>query len=581
MNTDRCNRFILSRLIISILFFYISLPALAVTKSDSLKISSGWHAPLNIPASLSANYGELRGGHFHAGIDLRVGGVVGEPVLAVKEGFVSRILVSSSGYGNALYITHTDGKVSVYGHLHDFISEIADYVKKEQYAKESFRVNIYLAKDEIKIEAGQKIGRAGNTGSSGGPHLHLEIREGEAAPLNIISRGYISVKDNIAPQFNSIAFYSYSDTSGVIETTLLRKIRGSVKEIIELPERSFIGIEANDRQNGTHSKLAIEEYRLYLDDQEIWSFKTGEFLYSESGYINSVIDYEQYLTSKANILKTFIEPGNILGHKYRTSSRGLIELGDDKTHKLRVEIYDEHGNRSSRIFNIKRKKESLAVSDILSGDKIFIPWFKPNYIIKDGFNLYLPVASIYRSIWLNVSSKSAVGGENSGIFSDIWSIHTPLTPMHRSGYLKIEANVPDSLQSKALFANVSLSGSLSAAGGYYKDGYVCGNIGSFGDYCVTVDTIPPIITPRFKSSSKTVTSRSLDFTIRDEFSGINSYRAEIDGKWILAEFDQKSRKLSVILDKDIVKKGKESELVLTVTDNKGNTSQHKYKFVWK
>ena len=65
--------------------------------------------PLDVAMSLSGNYGELRSNHFHGGIDFRVGGVVGAPIYATESGYVSRITIGPSGYGNALYITHPNG----------------------------------------------------------------------------------------------------------------------------------------------------------------------------------------------------------------------------------------------------------------------------------------------------------------------------------------------------------------------------------------------------------------------------------------------------------------------------------------
>jgi murein DD-endopeptidase MepM/ murein hydrolase activator NlpD len=87
--------------------------------------------PLDVTMSLSGNYGELRSNHFHGGIDFRVGGVVGAPIYATERGYISRITVGPSGYGNAIYITHPNGYVSVYGHMHCFADHIAKYVREK------------------------------------------------------------------------------------------------------------------------------------------------------------------------------------------------------------------------------------------------------------------------------------------------------------------------------------------------------------------------------------------------------------------------------------------------------------------
>ena len=45
-----------------------------------------FQAPLNIPLALSGTFGELRGNHFHAGLDIKTQGTEGLPVLPPAEG---------------------------------------------------------------------------------------------------------------------------------------------------------------------------------------------------------------------------------------------------------------------------------------------------------------------------------------------------------------------------------------------------------------------------------------------------------------------------------------------------------------
>ena len=114
--------------------------------------------PLDVAMSLSGNYGELRSNHFHGGIDFRVGGVVGAPIYATERGYVSRITIGPSGYGNALYITHPNGYVSVYGHMHCFNDAITKFVLERQYATESFRQDISLTPEQF-AQLNQKVNR--------------------------------------------------------------------------------------------------------------------------------------------------------------------------------------------------------------------------------------------------------------------------------------------------------------------------------------------------------------------------------------------------------------------------------------
>ncbi|MBQ1831901.1 MAG: M23 family metallopeptidase, partial [Bacteroidales bacterium] len=132
--------------------------------------------PLDVPMSFSGTYGELRHDHFHSGLDWRVGGRIGDPVHAIKSGYVARVTVGPWGYGNGLYINHPDGTTSVYGHLNNFREDIAKRVEEAQFAEESFSVDLRFAPEEFPVERGDIVAQVGNTGSSAGPHLHMEIR---------------------------------------------------------------------------------------------------------------------------------------------------------------------------------------------------------------------------------------------------------------------------------------------------------------------------------------------------------------------------------------------------------------------
>ena len=137
--------------------------------------SQNYTNPVDVPVALSANFGELRANHFHSGLDYKTQQVINKPILSVADGYVSRISVSPGGYGLALYVTHEDtGHTTVYGHRNSFAKEIADYVEEQQYVRETYRIEIYPEKDRLRVRRGEQIALSGNTGSSGGPHLHFE-----------------------------------------------------------------------------------------------------------------------------------------------------------------------------------------------------------------------------------------------------------------------------------------------------------------------------------------------------------------------------------------------------------------------
>ena len=140
-------------------------------------------APLDIPLILSGNFGEFRGSHFHTGIDIKTQGREGFPVLAAADGKVERVKVSPWGYGNAIYIKHSDGSSTVYAHLREFAPEVQDWVKSKQYKGRVFSIDV-APDNEFRFSAGDTIGWSGNSGSSGGPHLHFEVRDPAQHPVN-------------------------------------------------------------------------------------------------------------------------------------------------------------------------------------------------------------------------------------------------------------------------------------------------------------------------------------------------------------------------------------------------------------
>ncbi|HHB80117.1 MAG TPA: M23 family metallopeptidase [Saprospiraceae bacterium] len=171
-----------------------------------------FRSPIKYPISLSGTYGELRPNHFHAGIDIKSpNGQSGADIVAAADGYVSRIKVRSGGYGNAIYMNHPNGYTTVYGHLSKFGPQIARYVKKKQYQKESFSVDLHPPSDMFRFHKGDVIGFMGNTGTSSGPHLHFEIRDRRTEePLNALRFG-LPVKDDLPPKLHKLKTYFLDD----------------------------------------------------------------------------------------------------------------------------------------------------------------------------------------------------------------------------------------------------------------------------------------------------------------------------------------------------------------------------------
>src|SRR5690554_2261216 len=166
--------------------------------------------PLQIPIELSGTFGELRNDHFHSGLDIKTLQKEGIAIYAPADGYVHRIKVSHFGYGKALYIQHPNGYSTVYAHLKDYAGAIQEYVKKEQYRQQSYEVEMFPGVDVLKVRKGDLIGYTGNTGSSGGPHLHYEIRDASSRPMNPLLFG-MDIPDTRKPLINSVFVYPVGD----------------------------------------------------------------------------------------------------------------------------------------------------------------------------------------------------------------------------------------------------------------------------------------------------------------------------------------------------------------------------------
>lgn len=538
----------------------------AIRKND-------YRNPLDLPVSLSGNYGELRATHFHAGIDLRVGGVVGARVHSAYDGYVSRISVSPTGYGNAVYIEHPNGRTTLYGHLHDFSPELAKWVREEQYKRESFAVNLYPLNEMFPVKRGTFIGRAGNSGSSGGPHLHYEIRESSSQiPLNPVIEGGIKVIDGMPPVIHRVNIYSISSHSTLPQRSLIKSITDNFQNTVEVSDTFYIAVHATDKKEGTNARLAVSNYSYFLNDSLIFSFTPNRIPFDQGRYINSVVEYGEKVRLGISMIKSWQEPGGGLKNNIKAVNEGLFILRDNGTHIVKVALTDEHGNITKREIKVRR---GLAIQrDTLSQDSSQVmPWFLPNYYHNNDMRIMLPPGSLYSSIIFNSSVYEKDGRR-------IWSIHSPYIPIHNTGRVSLKAEIPEELREKAVIVTVGEKGEMRYIGGAYNQGWIESPLLGFGNYSVTFDTIPPVINPQFREGENLAGRSHLRITIHDNLSGIARYSAYIDDKWILASYDPKNRRLEVELKPDKIERGKRHIVVIEVEDNRGNINMLKRSFIW-
>ena len=282
---------------------------------------------------LSGNMGEMRSNHFHAGIDIKTGGVEGLPIYAAADGFISRIKTSSWGYGNALYVQHPNGESTVYAHLLNYSDPIQDYVRAAQYAQKTFEIELFPERDKFPVKQGEVIAFSGNTGGSGGPHLHFEIRDKNQEVLNPLTYKFSEVVDNIPPDIDRIALITLekdariNDQFGRFEFSLSQSgSKYQIKESISL--HGLVGIEllGYDRANGANNRNGISCIETFMDEELIFYQNIAKFSFSETRDILAFHNYPIYKQTGRRFYKLYVDEGNSLPFYSQTKNKGKLKM---------------------------------------------------------------------------------------------------------------------------------------------------------------------------------------------------------------------------------------------------------------
>jgi len=297
---------------IFIFFFSFAFSQQKIPQND-------FRSPLDIPIILSGTFGELRSNHFHSGLDIKTKQKEGFEVFAIGDGYVSRIKIQHWGFGKALYVTHTNGYTSVYAHLKKLAPKLEAYLKKQQYNKESYEIQLYPKADELVLKKGEVIAYSGNSGSSGGPHLHFEIRDAASKPMNPMLFG-IDVKDSHHPTVNGVFVYALSDSAQVNSSNKMVQLQlkkgkennSFIADKIFASGEIGLGINSYDRQDLAFNKNGIYQLESFVNGVKNFSYDFQKFSFGESRYINTLIDYSRFKKKRQRVQRCFVTAANKL-----------------------------------------------------------------------------------------------------------------------------------------------------------------------------------------------------------------------------------------------------------------------------
>jgi len=551
-----------------ICFIFILCLSIAISAQEIV-------APLDIPLRLSGNFGELRNDHFHSGIDIKTNSVTGFPVRAFKAGSVSRISVSPFGFGRAIYINHKDGTTSVCGHLERFSDKIEAAVRDSQYLKESFSVNLTFSAGEFPVKQGEIVAYSGNTGASGGPHLHFELRNTETGKLIdplLILRNQIT--DNLPPEIRGLSFYPQPG-KGIVNGSTDKQIIGIVKNksgetVLAKPVKAFgligIGINAYDKMDSTSNSYGVKEIRLRVNNVDVFHSVMDGFFYDESRYLNSFIDWEEWKTNKSFFMKSFIDPGNKLGI-YRSRPTGFISIQGSKEYNCEYFLRDAYGNTSTFTFTITGE-ESVIPEEKKTG--VFFSYNQNNQYKGKGMELNIPNGNLYTDIYLNPEAEENPNPNRvTPPFAPLYSFGVK-TPLHGNCPLSL-AITNDSYPDKSKYGIVSIvNNKYNWIGGIYDSHKLKTRIRELGQFTIVIDTVPPAVVP--VNQAKWTVNKRIVFKVTDDLSGIDFYQGRLDGKFALFEYDAKTNSIFCKYDANRMKRGKQT-LTLTVRDGVKNETQ--------
>ena len=565
---------------------------------------------------LSGNLGELRSDHFHMGLDIKTYGRINVPVYASDDGYIERVRVSGTGYGKALYLKHNNGFKSVYAHLNSFNKEIEKYVTDYQYRNEKFIVNLYPGK-KFYFKKGEIIGYSGNSGSSGGPHLHYEIRDREENVMNPLNFSFKEIEDNIKPTIKSVSLKTLSFDSRIngMYGLLDIPIQGDNKINLNLEGDIGISVSAFDMLDGYLHKVGISRFQLFLDNKLLVDNKIDTLSYSETNFVTWFIDQDIFKKFRKQYVKLYQDDGNKLSF-HKNSENGIINFNKQKSYKINIVVFDFFNNKSTVEINvntneikkynfidlfddnyyvlgntlvIRSKIENrefievkfsnrLDISRSIFSDELY------NYYIIDlrndlpekaflqdkeiDFN-FIEIENDKIYDFDNKNLKLEIG--NNNIFDTMYvEFEKKIDTIEKfifKNSLPLKKVVSVTLKPKNIYNKeksfiYDISNKPSFIGGVWEENNIVFKTSELSEYSILEDKEPPVI-ERVKFNNDLMV-----FRIYDELSGIKSYEGRINNNWILFEYDNKND-IIISKKKNSIQSFK-GRFVLEVIDNTNN-----------
>ena len=552
-------------------FFLITILLLAIvavsqTFFTSKKYPRGSFAsPVKIPLSLAGNFGECRPNHFHSGLDVRTNKVENIPIYAIGDGYVSRVKIEAGGFGNAIYITHANGFVSLYAHLNLFWPGLENHIRFNQYQQKSWKIDMTFLPHEFPVRKGQFIAFSGNTGSSQAPHLHMEIRDAKTdKPLNGLL--FYNMPDSKAPLLKKLAVY---DANRSIYDQVPKQFVCTKKgtsyvtatdTIIINSTNTAFGIVADDPMEGALGVLGVYEVNMYVDGNAYFGWQLDNIGYEETRYMNAQADFRVKKNGGPWIQLCYQQVGDQLNiYKKFNTQNGRVNIADGKAHAIKMIVKDVAGNASELKYWVRSNVSSTYVRNYV---------LKANQVNKydDGNIAFtMPKEMLYDDVPFSGAVKPCANP-----YSQLYQVHFSDVPLHTyfDVKLKPKTTIPASLAGKVAVVRYPYGKDTDKKGKSAKleGAWVVANVRDFGTYEIVIDQTVPSLTCNITNNGKLSTNKIV-CTSKDETTSVEKFIGKIDGQWV--RFVQKGNSFTYEVDEHC-KAGKH-QLEINSIDENGNT----------
>jgi hypothetical protein len=561
-------------------------------------------------------------------LDYKFGGVEGEPIYAVADGWVHRIKISSFGYGNVIYLKHPSGHITLYGHLRNFSPVLHAWMKKKMYEAKLNELEINLKEGELPVKKGELIANGGNTGSSGGPHLHFEIRDSLDRAMDPLLAGYSEILDRTPPTPQKIAIVPLELDSRVngkfqrVEVTpVLSGTSYRIPETIQVSGKVGLEIQSYDKLDGAENQNGFPRFEVSDDSGPLFKLVVDkvDFNFTRHFLLHTHLNRFTKLYHQKDLKFSFITPNS--------PGTGAFELEAGKKKNVQLKLVDAYKN--TRIVQLSLAGADLdsTRSDGAAPPKAQVSYYKNIMKIKvaqsskGGLAKFEVGNTSYEILpaYQDAASRTYLWDLRFGIpkkidlCSEIYTPdiigHFPVDREHVHANAKLQIRTDSNSLLEDLYLRVSHSGTATApvlnlgetttylwnpieatwdvsgfAGNkaktqvYQRAGngalsYLGGEwIGSqirfktrnFGSFVLAEDATKPSISPI------RVNAQGMRFTIKDNLSGIKSFEAFVNGEWVWMRYEHKQ---AVIWSEPMNGQSLKGPAILRVTDQAGNVAE--------